>query len=680
MSEHHFDDKSRNALEKLKKKKHGNLASFYFTASADGETAGLVVMPAGHVDGGGGDTAGARGGKLRKQLKTPKFCRGLIIRTAESPLAPQKLYFERHGGNLSAKAASKIIGQKFFKSVEGLSAKILKKVRIHDKGGLEDPRIRSTLGLDSTGVNEAMFQSGLAALQAAEGLDAEAFMKEQEEIVAAAEADLSAAETVLGEARAAMQTALSSWNPLKIAKAARKLAKARSAARDAQRRVAAACETGTPLLVEGEGEISLSDDVRSMVGVSRSLAREQFPNSIDEIDESTLISVVDDILAEDAPVKTMKSRLLAATRAFTGALDIKKHIYNAILRADTHRKTKILEAMSDVPNQDVVYEQLARNIYSMDLSEDNEQRVWSWGYEQVARVDDASSGFAARAFAPRADVDASMEQIHGRELVPLLVFTGTNDKQDVYEDMVSQGVGHFQMAKHMGNIKMMFEACGDAKCDIIGHSLGGALAQLCAIRFADRVRRVVTYQSPGIDAGSAAKMADYNATHDEPIDSTHYVARGDVVSRAGEDKTEGTVYHIDKVGIPNPMTHTDRLITDLATIRNIPLPGFKQKKGKEAQDTIIGIRTEESGTQQHISFFETVRKNFGKLFKGANQKSKAAELWNNLVELAERSMDADQFSLEKIEKLIDIQDIPEEMKGQFKANFRVLYDEDDSDG
>ena len=79
---------------------------------------------------------------------------------------------------------------------------------------------------------------------------------------------------------------------------------------------------------------------------------------------------------------------------------------------------------------------------------------------------------------------------------------------------------------------------------VTGHSLGGALAQLAAAYFPSSVKRIVTFQSPAVDAAAADRVKQYNdqKPDGEKITSTHFRAEGDIVHTAGEKLTSGDVY------------------------------------------------------------------------------------------------------------------------------------------
>jgi pimeloyl-ACP methyl ester carboxylesterase len=120
---------------------------------------------------------------------------------------------------------------------------------------------------------------------------------------------------------------------------------------------------------------------------------------------------------------------------------------------------------------------------------------------------------------------------------PVLVLRGTNDQADIRADANSRGAGFNQFADNYSGkrgIKAWLDSMTAAgtPADIVGHSLGGALAQWIAARYTHQhgqIGRVVTFNSPGISASFAKLFNPALAT-----DVTHYITSGDVVSMAGQ--------------------------------------------------------------------------------------------------------------------------------------------------
>jgi hypothetical protein len=125
---------------------------------------------------------------------------------------------------------------------------------------------------------------------------------------------------------------------------------------------------------------------------------------------------------------------------------------------------------------------------------------------------------------------------------PVLVLRGTNDAKDVVADANRLGVGYNQFVDNWSGgkgveawLNSISQAAPDnagGSVDIVGHSLGGALAQWIAAAYTHLghpVGRVVTFNSPGISATYARR---FNPTLSLGV--TDYIADGDIVSMAGQ--------------------------------------------------------------------------------------------------------------------------------------------------
>ncbi|MEG4384069.1 MULTISPECIES: S8 family serine peptidase [unclassified Microcoleus] len=105
--------------------------------------------------------------------------------------------------------------------------------------------------------------------------------------------------------------------------------------------------------------------------------------------------------------------------------------------------------------------------------------------------------------------------------------------KDVLEDANPISIGYSQFQANKNEIEAWLAAQNQQgrRPDIVGHSLGGALAQTIAAEFTDKVGQTVTFNSPGIDDSIALKFA-LNGGNPENV--THYVVSGDIVQMAGE--------------------------------------------------------------------------------------------------------------------------------------------------
>ena len=153
------------------------------------------------------------------------------------------------------------------------------------------------------------------------------------------------------------------------------------------------------------------------------------------------------------------------------------------------------------------------------------------------------------------------EQGPTNTVVPgILAFRGSKELRDLIEDAVPEGVG---MYPFIANQPMIFGALQrlsheNAKVITIGHSLGGALAQIAAAYYPSLVNQVVTFQSPGISESQVKRLVEYNRLHkNNKVDSRHHrvfsrFAGDDFVEDAGDSLTPGANYNFEYLGFgPN---------------------------------------------------------------------------------------------------------------------------------
>lgn len=130
---------------------------------------------------------------------------------------------------------------------------------------------------------------------------------------------------------------------------------------------------------------------------------------------------------------------------------------------------------------------------------------------------------------------------------PVLVLRGTDDSKDVTADSDRAGVGFNQFSDNWPGKKGVKAWLDSASLpssgniggapDIVGHSLGGALAQWFAAAYTHarhNVGRVVTFNSPGISASFARRFIASRA-----ISVTDYITSDDIVSMAGQAYLSG---------------------------------------------------------------------------------------------------------------------------------------------
>lgn len=131
---------------------------------------------------------------------------------------------------------------------------------------------------------------------------------------------------------------------------------------------------------------------------------------------------------------------------------------------------------------------------------------------------------------------------------PVLVFQGTDWKTDSLpiSDTHPLGIGadQFNAAQQLGIDSWLKEnALNGKKSDVIGHSLGGALAQMTTAEFSEYVNETVTYNSPGVGLPWLSKAMNFKGN------VTHYIVDFDPVSSGGLIFLPGDVYAIDVPGL-----------------------------------------------------------------------------------------------------------------------------------
>lgn len=205
------------------------------------------------------------------------------------------------------------------------------------------------------------------------------------------------------------------------------------------------------------------------------------------------------------------------------------------IRQSPHRKPSP-DPTAGITEQDVKYEVIAHDIgYNTVLSDAHRAMLQQWGYEAkwFASRDDQATGFFVGLIMPS-------NTAQGRK--PILVFRGTETRipevgKDIAADLDPTAVGFKAFEQNKSHVKQLIKAAG-GNVDVVGHSLGGALAQHAAVEFPSDINRVMTFQSPGISQNQADKFK----TSKKRPSVTHHIAKGDIVDLAGEAHLDGPVY------------------------------------------------------------------------------------------------------------------------------------------
>jgi serralysin len=184
-----------------------------------------------------------------------------------------------------------------------------------------------------------------------------------------------------------------------------------------------------------------------------------------------------------------------------------------------------------------VYESLAKLIAYVDDRPDFQSQVAvflnSVGYRIDRSFDDPATGFHAVGL-----VSTTPDK------PPVLVFRGTDGASDDPALGDRRAIGFNQIEANRSAIsdwltRIVQDASNPNRLlpDVLGHSLGGALAQLTAAQLTSLVGDIVTFNSPGT---SRAAVDTFLGNDGAGKNVTHYVVNGDIVSLGGEAFLPGT--------------------------------------------------------------------------------------------------------------------------------------------
>jgi hypothetical protein len=189
---------------------------------------------------------------------------------------------------------------------------------------------------------------------------------------------------------------------------------------------------------------------------------------------------------------------------------------------------------------DAIIEQLAHGMVDKELDDNHERFLQEQGYKAMPIIRGVHE-FVMRSFIPTQS---------GKP--PIVAFRGTvpTKAQTVIADLDPTGIGMYQFNPNRALIDgQMAAASAHGKIVSSGHSLGGALAQIAAATFPDRIDRIVTFQAPGVSREMAQKVVQHNEQHpDEAIESSHHRVEGDLVPMGGQALTPGTIHNHQMTG------------------------------------------------------------------------------------------------------------------------------------
>ncbi|MCU0568192.1 MAG: hypothetical protein MUF49_16540 [Oculatellaceae cyanobacterium Prado106] len=170
---------------------------------------------------------------------------------------------------------------------------------------------------------------------------------------------------------------------------------------------------------------------------------------------------------------------------------------------------------------------------------------------------------------------------------PVLLFRGTDELIDDIANADPRGIGFNQFSANQDAIATWLNKFSAAplKPDLVGHSMGGALAQTFASQFVGQYGNVVTFNSPGVDNDTVKAFQDRSGNAQTV---THYIVNGDLVSLGGEGFIPGAVvlqsYTENEI---NPIFALDKH-REINRLLLTPPEGYSQ--------TTIPVETLSSGT------------------------------------------------------------------------------------
>ncbi len=262
-------------------------------------------------------------------------------------------------------------------------------------------------------------------------------------------------------------------------------------------------------------------------------------------------------------------------------------------------------------NADAVVEQLAHGMIDKELDARDDHFLQVNGYEALPIIRGVHE-FVMRTFLPTQS---------GKP--PIVAFRGTRPSklQTVIADLDPTGIGMYQFNPNRALIDaQMAAAASHGQVISSGHSLGGALAQIAAVTFPDRVQRIVTFQSPGISREMVAELAKYNAEHpDHEIESSHHRVKGDLVPLGGQALTPGVIHNHQMTDgnlfQRNPIAkHTSMPLADEELAAGHDVPNHDDRQMRETGD----VSTEEDNAHKG-QFVEHLRTGLGKLVYGVGR-------------------------------------------------------------
>lgn len=278
---------------------------------------------------------------------------------------------------------------------------------------------------------------------------------------------------------------------------------------------------------------------------------------------------------------------------------------------DVAAREESTRADQPLASTDAVIEQLAHGMVAKDLDAKDEHFLEVNGYQAMPIIRGVHE-FVMRTFLPTQA---------GKP--PVVAFRGTvpTKIQTVIADLDPSGIGMYQFNPNRALIDGQIAAAA-AHGPIVssGHSLGGALAQIAAATFPDRVGRIVTFQAPGVPRELVEKLEAYNTEHpDAAIESSHHRVKGDLVPLGGEALTPGVIHNHEMTDgnlfQRNPIAkHTSMPLADEELAAGHDVPIHDQRHMVETGDV-----STEYDNEHKTQVVEHLRSGLGRLVYGVGR-------------------------------------------------------------
>ncbi len=212
----------------------------------------------------------------------------------------------------------------------------------------------------------------------------------------------------------------------------------------------------------------------------------------------------------------------------------------------------------NIPPQHMIYEYFGHRIVYLNEGQSlvgNDAKIMeAAGYDpRSLRWLTGAYGLQMASIQPLSNDDSSVKKL------PMLAFRGTTSLQGVITDFNFTQVGQNQYYGNESNINQ-FAAQTGSRMDVMGHSLGGAMAQIFTANNASKVANLVTFNAPAIDSAEVDKFnaATAGMSDENRPQVTHHIAQGDIVSAAGEANIGGRIIRHDNGADGNPVAaHTN---------------------------------------------------------------------------------------------------------------------------